>query len=98
MNPIVELIYFEGCPHVALARANVRQALSAAGLPATWQEWKPDDNRAPKYVALYGSPTVLVNGRDVSGHGAVAAAAACRTDGAPSLEMIQRMLSRSPES
>lgn len=92
MNPTVELIYFDGCPHVELARANVQQALAAAGLPTRWAEWRQGDSRAPEYVARYGSPTVLVNGRDVSGASAAAAGAACRADGAPSVEMIQQTL------
>ena len=43
----VELIYFEGCPNVERARANVRAALAAAGLPIAVQEWARDAEGAP---------------------------------------------------
>lgn len=62
----VELVYFTGCPHVEAARRAIRDALSAAGLPPCWQEWNSDDAATPDALRGYGSPTVLVNGRDVA--------------------------------
>ena len=35
--PLIELVYFTGCPHVDAARAALRTALNAAGLPAQWR-------------------------------------------------------------
>ena len=83
----VELIYFTGCPNVDTARANISAALSAKGWSPDWREWNQMDTGAPERVKQYGSPTVLVDGRDVSEAESVPAMA-CRTDGAPSVEQI----------
>lgn len=66
MSPLrVDLGYFAGCPHVDAARRAIRSALSAEGLETGWSEWDCDDTRTPGPLRRYGSPTVLVNGRDV---------------------------------
>ncbi|MGH7583222.1 MAG: hypothetical protein ACREL5_08370 [Gemmatimonadales bacterium] len=88
----LELIYFQDCPHVAEARANVHAALVAAGMRMPVHEWDRDDVAAPPHVRRYASPTVLVDGRDVSGDSAVSDAASCRAAGAPSAETILRAL------
>lgn len=88
----VELIYFRDCPHAADARSNLREALAAAGMQLPVEEWDRDDVAAPAYVRRYASPTVLVNGRDVSGDTPSAGAASCRAGGAPSTETIRRAL------
>ncbi len=93
MTQKIELIYFDSCPNAQPARENLRRALEEAGLPPTWQEWEQGDSSAPGHVKQYGSPTILIDGRDVTGVGAGVAAAACRADGAPSIETIQAALS-----
>ena len=65
MKARIELVYFQGCPHVDAARSAVRNALSAMGLPLEWTEWDREDDSTPPALRPYGSPTVLVNGRDV---------------------------------
>ena len=85
----IELVYFDGCPNVDDARANIRAALEAADLPPTWREWNQHDPNAPEYVKQYGSPTVLVDGRDVTGEEPGMAGSACRADGAPSAVIIR---------
>lgn len=62
----VELVFFAGCPHVEAAREAIRAALVAAGLPPRWREWNRDDSATPGHLRDYGSPTVLVNGRDIA--------------------------------
>lgn len=94
MTQKIELIYFDGCPNAEAARVNLRQALETLGLQVRWQEWEQGDTAAPAHAREYGSPTVLVDGRDVTGVGAGVAAAACRADGAPSIETIQAALSQ----
>lgn len=89
--PSVELIYFPGCPNIESARANLRTALSAKGLPTEWREWNQLDASAPARVKQYGSPTVLVDDEDVAGAESVAAMA-CRASGAPSADQILRAL------
>ena len=85
----IELIYFEGCPNTEPARANLRRALETLNLAFEWQEWEQGDPRAPEYVRQYGSPTVLLNGRDVTGVEPGLGGAACRADGAPSVDVIK---------
>ncbi|MEJ2060621.1 MAG: heavy metal-associated domain-containing protein [Gammaproteobacteria bacterium] len=62
----IELIYFSGCPGLEPARAVLREALAQHGLPPIWREWDRNAAEAPERVRAYGSPTILVDGRDVS--------------------------------
>jgi hypothetical protein len=62
---LVEFIYDADCPNVADARRNLRQALAAAGLPQQWHEWDRNKPGSPDYARRFGSPTILVDGRDV---------------------------------
>ena len=73
--PTVELIYDSDCPNVPQARTNLLRAFSQAGMALRWREWDRADADAPAHVRAYGSPTILVDGRDVAG--ATAADAAC---------------------
>ncbi len=88
----VELICYEGCPNASLARANLRAALVAAGREVIWMQWDLLAAWTPEHLRRHGSPTVLVNGRDVMGKDAGGAAMACRTDGAPSVASILEKL------
>lgn len=63
----VELLHFEGCPHVPAAREQLRRAFAELGLPPTWHEVDVLAADAPASLRGYGSPTVLVDGRDVTG-------------------------------
>lgn len=91
----IELIFFQGCPHADDARANVRKALERAHIQMPVEEWDRDDAGTPEYARAYPSPTVLVNGRDVTGEGPAAGGASCRASGAPSVERIQSALAAS---
>ncbi len=101
--PEVELVYDADCPNPALARAQILRASSKAGLVARWREWLADDADAPPHARGYGSPTVLVDGRDVAGAVPVEGMRSCRVyDGAadqprgvPSVELIVAALLRS---
>jgi hypothetical protein len=91
-TPPVELVYFNGCPHVDGVRDALRTALETAGLPARWREWNQTLPETPGHLQGYGSPTVLVGGRDVTGQALLNAGQACRADGLPSSEMITAAL------
>ena len=92
--PWIELVYFAGCPHVESARTCLRAALAEAGLPAQWTEWDQLDPATPSRVQGFGSPTILIGGFDVTGQGRIGRGKACRADGVPSVEVVQRALAR----
>lgn len=62
----IELVYDRDCPNVEQARAMIQAALAEVGAVTHWTEWDREDARTPNALRHYGSPTVLVNGRDVS--------------------------------
>lgn len=94
----VELIWQRDCPNVTAARQNLMRAFSVAGVPARWREWCVDED-CPEHVRAFGSPSILVDGRDVAGV-PTASGQSCRlyqTDdgalmGAPSAEVIAAAL------
>lgn len=65
--PNVELVWDHDCPHVAEARANLCAAFAALGIPARWSEWDRADPAAPPHARSFGSPAILIDGRDVAG-------------------------------
>jgi hypothetical protein len=98
VTPTVQLLYDNECPNVSEARANLEQALAAVGLPPSWAEKELTSRDTPPEARTFGSPTVLVNGRDVAG-GEPGDAASCRVyqtadrqSGAPSVDLIARAL------
>ena len=64
-DPRIDLVYDRDCPNVARARAMIRAALQEVGVELFWWEWDRDNAATPVALRGYGSPTVLVNGRDV---------------------------------
>ena len=67
MVPRVDLVFDLDCPNVEEARALLQTALSRAGYLATWREWERDAAGTPPELRGLGSPTILVEGLDVSG-------------------------------
>ena len=92
-TPRIELVYFEGCPNASQARENLREAVEASGHGVTWSEWDLMAKSTPDDYRRYGSPTVLVNGEDVTGESVGTAAMACRADGVPSVATITTRIS-----
>jgi hypothetical protein len=89
----IELVYFEGCPNAITARENIRAAVGVLDGSVEWKEWDLMDASTPEPFKRYGSPTVLVDGEDVTGVQVGNNAMACRADGAPSIESIATKLS-----
>jgi len=87
----IELIYFDGCPKVDSARANLKQAFETIGIKGQWQEWEQNNPEAPDYAQRFGSPSILVNGKDIAnGPDDCCAPNSCRVyeGGTPSVEFI----------
>jgi hypothetical protein len=92
----LELIYDRYCPNIAEARTNILHACNEAGMAAEWSEWDRGDTASPAYVQAFGSPTVLVEGRDVAGARSSESVSCCRLyrsvaggySGAPPIELI----------
>ncbi len=63
----LELIWAQDCPHIDLAREHLRIAMKNVGLVPSWQEWDRDDVSCPEHARRFGSPTILVNGKDSQG-------------------------------
>ena len=63
----VELIYDLDCPNVQEARKALLKGLTEAGRWPSWTEWDRKSPDSPPHVKRYGSPTILVDGRDVMG-------------------------------
>lgn len=99
----VELIYDSDCPNVQKARTNLVRALAAAGREARWTEWDRGASESPTHVVGFGSPTILVNGKDVAGVSAGETSPSCRLyrngtggfDGVPSVGEIAAALRNS---
>lgn len=66
---MVQLIYDHDCPNVADARGNLLKALSVAGRELRWTEWERGAPDGPSIGNGFGSPTILVDGKDVVGEG-----------------------------
>lgn len=98
----VILIHDPECPNVAAARANLRSAFEGAGLPPRWREYDRNAADTPAEWGAFGSPTILVDGRDVAGTDAAAGGNSCRVYrsadgrliGVPSVEQITAVLHR----
>lgn len=61
----IELIYEKNCPNVDDTRKTLKEALTICGCSLHWIEWEQSDPKSPKYIKNYGSPTILINGKDI---------------------------------
>lgn len=91
----VELVYEASCPNVRETRARLIEGFHTAGVQPSWAEWEVNEPETPDRVKRLGSPTVLVNGKDVAGTSASDAENCCRiyavngpNKGVPPLDMI----------
>lgn len=84
----IDLVYFEGCPHIASTRERLENVLTSLGSPAKWSEWDTSSPATPVHLRDYSSPTVLVDGRDVE-RKAPTSGAGCAVGGGPSLEALR---------
>jgi hypothetical protein len=76
--PKVELIYDADCPNVDAARQQLRRAFQELGQSPDWKEWDRGAPSSPAHARQYGSPTILVDGKDVTGASPSDGADCCR--------------------
>lgn len=78
MKRRVELIYDLNCPNIKEARAALLRAFAQTGLAASWTEGDLKAADSPDHALGYGSPTILVDGRDIAGAKPVDGVESCR--------------------
>ncbi|KAB2911534.1 MAG: hypothetical protein F9K40_00625 [Kofleriaceae bacterium] len=98
----IQLLYFEGCPNLEPARAALRDAMAAEKVDQAVEEIDVESPDAPESLRGWGSPTILVDGKDITG-AARATGSSCRlyASGAPSVDEIRARLAaarRAPAS
>ncbi len=99
----IELIYDPYCPNIEDARINLTHALSRMGIPARLKEWNREDSPSPPHVRYYGSPTILINGKNIAGENHLKNSSCCglhtasddEIGSAPSVGMIKTALRNS---
>lgn len=98
----VEFIYEQSCPFVRKARRRLIEGFSHAGVAPRWSEWEVSDSHAPEHVRGLGSPTILIDGLDISGAPRREAENCCRiyaldkeSQGVPPLELVVAALQTS---
>lgn len=74
MKPDVQLIYFDGCPHAAHAKA-VLDDLGVAYVAVRQDDLAPADSRG-----AYSSPTILLDGRVIHGAALSGAGGGCSVE------------------
>jgi hypothetical protein len=62
---VVEVLFFEGCPHAELALSRAREAAASAGSPTEVRLVRIESEDAAIERRFLGSPSVRVNGEDV---------------------------------
>lgn len=91
-TPVIDLVYFAGCPNADEARANLKGVLGSLGLPGDWREWVQDEEDTPSWVRALPSPTILIGGRNVLRTAPGVKGPACASGGAPPAEAIRQAL------
>ena len=93
----VTLLYFDGCPSWQMTDARLRSLADELGF--TLRRQRVDTPEAAEQWHFRGSPTVLVDGRDVFAAGDEPVGLACRLHqtpagraGAPTLEQLREVL------
>ena len=68
-NPVIQFLYFDGCPLAPRARDNLVQAISSLPFPSaiSFEEINLMAGKTSLEFKRWGSPTILLNGRDITG-------------------------------
>jgi copper chaperone CopZ len=90
----IQLLHFPDCPNADVARAALREAMLREQVGADIEEIDTSRQDSPAWAKGWGSPTILVDGRDIGGEHPVQGEASCRLykDGAPTVDEIRRSI------
>jgi len=92
----IQFLAFGGCPLAEPAKKNLKKAL--AGIEVEFEEIDILDPKCPKDLPGWGSPTILIDGEDVTGQ-SKGNSVSCRVysmpGGVPNVECIKACLERS---
>ena len=92
---IIEIQHFEGCPNSPKLIERVKEAISLSNIEIEYNEVLVESNEKAKEVGFRGSPTLLINGKDLEDLPAPAnPALTCRyyPGGLPTIEQIKKAL------
>ena len=67
-RPLVEILYFDGCPNQQGARELVERVSSELGVEPELRLVNVPDEEAARRLRFLGSPTIRVDGSDVDPH------------------------------
>lgn len=94
----VELVWDHECPNVEAARCVVREALRQVGSAEQWTEWRIGTDELPAHARGFGSPTILVDGLDVTGQPGGESDNCCRVylrpDGMAGVPTVEEVVTR----
>lgn len=95
----VELLYFDGCPHWAIAEERLIDAMRRVGRLEPVHRLEIDSLEDAERVGFRGSPTILLDGRDPFADARSPAGLACRVyvtenglAGSPTVEQLMEVL------
>lgn len=101
--PSIDFLFAADCPNVPAARKQLTAACAAMGIAPSWLEWDLSDPATPEEFRGWGSPTILVDGRDICGAQRQHGASGCRIysdgqslSGVPPLELLTQALRAAP--
>ena len=74
----IDILHVAHCPHLDTARAHVREAVAATDVRATVQELEITTSDEARRRGMHGSPTILLEGRDLFTSDADVGSLSCR--------------------
>ena len=95
MKVKLEFQYFEGCPNHKKMDENLKEAIKGLEEKIDLKEVLVENEATAKQVGFIGSPTLLINGKDIEGATVPEnPSLACRfyPGGVPSAELIRKMI------
>lgn len=91
----IEVQYFNGCPNSTEMTRRVRESISSIADSVEYKEVLVESNELAQELHFMGSPTVLINGRDLENREiSESSSLNCRfyPNGLPSSEQIRRQI------